>query len=91
MVPEINIHNVTDVIVRQHKVDRENGDTWFVSKDILVVDESGKGVIKLTLFGDDFRDVRFQSQAEFDGLIDKDDDLLSKVLDDNGNLLVETA
>ena len=91
MVPEINIHNVTDVIVRQHKVDRENGDTWFVTKDILVVDESGKGVIKLTLFGDDFRVVRFQSQAEFDGLIDKDDDLLSKVLDDNGNLLVETA
>jgi hypothetical protein len=35
-----------------------------------VVDNNGDEILKLSLFGDDFDDLRFQSQAEFDGLIE---------------------
>lgn len=67
---DINLHRVKNVIVQKHTHDYEDGKRWFVTKDIIVVDKDGNEILKLSLFGDDFDDVRFQSQAEFDGLID---------------------
>jgi hypothetical protein len=67
---DINLHRVKNVIVQKHTHDYENGERWFVTKDIIVVDNNGDEILKLSLFGDDFDDLRFQSQAEFDGLIE---------------------
>ena len=81
MVPEINVHNVKNVIVKQHQIHRPNGDAWFVNKDIIVVDDSGEEVLKILLYGDNFEAVRFQSQAEYDGLLDENVDVLDQILE----------
>lgn len=67
---DINLHRVKNVIVKKHRHDYENGDRWFVNKDIIVVDDEGNEILTLSLFGETFDDIRFQSQAEFDGLIE---------------------
>ena len=70
MAAEINIHNVTNVVVKQFSHDYENGDRWFVTKEIIIIDEEGNESLKLQLFGKNFNDLRFQSQAEYDGIIE---------------------
>tara|TARA_R100000234_G_C4854452_1_gene116578 strand:- start:125 stop:364 length:240 start_codon:yes stop_codon:yes gene_type:complete len=70
MAVNINLHNVKNVVVKKETHDYETGERWFVTKDIIVVDDEGNEILNLSLFGDDFDDLRFQSQAEFDGLID---------------------
>ena len=70
MAVDINLHNVKNVVVQKHTHDYLDGERWFVTKDIIVVDKNGDEILKLSLFGDDFDDLRFQSQAEFDGFID---------------------
>jgi len=70
MAVDINLHNVKNVVVKKHTHDYEDGERWFVTKDIIVYNEDGNEILKLSLFGENFDDLRFQSQAEFDGLID---------------------
>ena len=67
---DINLHRVKNVIVQKHTHDYEDGERWFVTKDIIVVDDEGNEILTLSLFGENFDDLRFQSQAEFDGFID---------------------
>jgi hypothetical protein len=67
---DINLHRVKNVIVKKQTYDYENGDRWFVNKEIIVVDDEGAEILTLSLFGENFDDLRFQSQAEFDGFID---------------------
>jgi len=69
MAAEINVHDVTNVVVKQSSHDYENGDRWFVTKDIIIIDEEGNKLLTLKLFGENFNDLRFQSQAEYDGII----------------------
>ena len=64
----INLHSVKNVIVKKHTHDYESGDRWFVTKDIIVIDDEGTEILTLSLFGENFDDIRFQSQAEFDGV-----------------------
>jgi|TARA_R100000084_G_C4633689_1_gene139821 hypothetical protein len=70
MAVDINLHNVTNVVVKQFSHDYENGDRWFVTKEIIIIDEEGNESLKLQLFGKNFNDLRFQSQAEYDGIIE---------------------
>jgi hypothetical protein len=70
MAVDINLHNVTNVVVKQSSHDYENGDRWFVTKEIIIIDEEGNESLKLQLFGKNFNDLRFQSQAEYDGIIE---------------------
>lgn len=70
MATEINIHDVTNVVVKQFSHDYENGDRWFVMKEIIIKDEEGNERLTLKLFGKNFNDLRFQSQAEDDGIIE---------------------
>jgi hypothetical protein len=70
MAVDINLHNVKNVVVKKHTHDYEDGERWFVTQDIIVYNEDGDQVLVLSLFGENFDDLRFQSQAEFDGLID---------------------
>lgn len=69
MAAEINIHDVTNVVVKQFSHNYENGDRWFVTKEIIIKDEKGNELLTLKLFGENFNDLRFQSQAEYDGII----------------------
>ena len=70
MSVDINLHRVTNVIVQQHTHDRADGERWFVTKDIIVIDENGNESLKLSLFGESVEDLRFQSQAEYDGIVE---------------------
>jgi len=70
MAVDINLHRVTDVIVQKHTHDYESGDRWFVTKDIIIIDEEGNKLLTVKLFGENFNDLRFQSQAEYDGIIE---------------------
>ena len=70
MAVDINLHNVTNVVVKQFSHDYENGDRWFVTKEIIIIDEESNESLKLQLFGNNFNDLRFQSQAEYDGIIE---------------------
>jgi hypothetical protein len=70
MSVDINLHRVTNVIVQQHTHDRADGERWFVTKDIIVIDKNGNEILKLSLFGESVEDLRFQSQAEYDGIIE---------------------
>ena len=69
MAAEINVHDVTNVVVKQFSHNYENGDRWFVTKEIIIKDEKGNELLTLKLFGENFNDLRFQSQAEYDGII----------------------
>ena len=57
-------------LLKKHTHDYEDGERWFVTKDIIVYNKDGDEVLILSLFGENFDDLRFQSQAEFDGIID---------------------
>ena len=70
MAIDITLHNVKNVVVKKHTHDYEDGERWFVTKDIIVYNKDGDEVLVLSLFGENFDDLRFQSQAEFDGIID---------------------
>ena len=70
MAVDINLHNVKNVVVQKHTHDYLDGERWFVTKDIIVYNKDGDEVLILSLFGENFDDLRFQSQAEFDGIID---------------------
>jgi len=64
MAVDINLHRVTDVIVKKHTHDYESGDRWFVTKDIIVIDDSGNEVLKLSLFGESFDQLKFKKPEE---------------------------
>jgi hypothetical protein len=64
MAVDINLHRVTDVIVQKHTHDYESGDRWFVTKDIIVIDDSGNEVLKLSLFGENFDQLKFKKPEE---------------------------
>jgi len=52
------------VNVNLHDVTRENGDTWFVTKEIIVTDDSDKEVLKVTLFADGDNEIVFNEIEE---------------------------
>ena len=60
MSVDINLHRVTNVTVQEHKHARADGKQWFVTKDIIVIDENGNEILKLSLFGESVEDLRFQ-------------------------------
>jgi hypothetical protein len=62
MAVYINLHRVTNVIVEESKMDRDDGTTWFVTKNIIVKDDSDEEVFKLTLFAEDFDQLKFNTE-----------------------------
>lgn len=64
MAVDINLHRVTNVVVEETKMDRDDGKTWFVTKNIIVKDDSDETVLKLTLFADDFDKLKFNKLQE---------------------------
>ena len=52
------------MIVQKHTHDYESGDRWFVTKDIIVIDDSGNEVLKLSLFGESFDQLKFKKPEE---------------------------
>lgn len=64
MAVDINLHRVTNVVVEESKMDRDDGTTWFVTKNIIVKDDSDEAVLKLTLFAEDFNKLKFNKLKE---------------------------
>jgi hypothetical protein len=64
MSVDINLHRVTNVTVQEHKHARADGKQWFVTKDIIVIDDSGKEVLKLSLFGENLKQLKFKKPEE---------------------------
>ena len=64
MAVDINLHRVTNVVVEESKMDRDDGTKWFVTKNIIVKDDSDEAVLKLTLFAEDFNKLKFNKLKE---------------------------
>ena len=64
MAVNVSLHDVTKVEVRKNTLTRENGETWFVTKEIIVTDDSNKEVLKVTLFADGDKEIVFNEIEE---------------------------
>jgi hypothetical protein len=62
MAVNIDLHRVTNVTVEESKMDRDDGTTWFVTKNIIIKDDSDEAVLKVTLFADDFDQLKFNTE-----------------------------
>lgn len=62
MAVNIDLHRVTNVTVEESKMDRDDGTTWFVTKNIIIKDDSDQSVLKVTLFADDFDQLKFNTE-----------------------------
>ena len=64
MAVNVSVHDVTKVEVQKTTLTRENGERWFVTKEIIVTDDSDKEVLKVTLFADDVEEILFNEKDE---------------------------
>lgn len=63
MAVNIDLHRVTNVTVEESKMDRDDGTPWFVTKNIIIKDDSDQAVLKVTLFAEDFDQLKFNTEG----------------------------
>ena len=64
---DVGSHRVSDVVVSNHVHRDTNGDGWFVTKDILVVNEEGEEVLNVTLFAEHLDQLKFKTVESYEG------------------------
>ena len=64
---DVGSHKVSDVVVSNHVHRDTNGDTWFVTKNILVVNEEGEEVLSVTVFAEHLDQLKFKTVESYEG------------------------
>jgi len=74
---KINIgsHHVNEVVVSNYVHRDDKGHGWFVTKDILVINEEGEEVLCITLFAEHLNQLKFKTVESYEG---REDDIVTK-------------
>jgi hypothetical protein len=71
----IGSHKVNEVVVSNHVHRDDKGHGWFVTKDILVINEEGEEVLCITLFAEYLSQLKFKTVESYEG---REDDIVTK-------------